>query len=76
MSENVNVPQWGELCKWERSYRAELFAEVWREVAISRSLRLMGITQTKIPEQRHLFRVATSWPQGVDGASCKQKGVE
>ena len=22
VSEDVNVPQWGELCKWERSYRA------------------------------------------------------
>ena len=22
VSENVNVPQWGELCKWEPSYQA------------------------------------------------------
>ena len=24
VSETVNVAQWGELCKWERSYRAKV----------------------------------------------------
>ena len=27
VSENVNVPQWGELCKWECSYRAKLYRD-------------------------------------------------
>ena len=27
VSESVNVPQWGELCKWKRSYRARLSAK-------------------------------------------------
>ena len=39
VSENVNVPQWGELCKWEHSYQAFIITDTIQVCSITNKIK-------------------------------------
>ena len=58
MSENVNVPQWRELCKWERSYQALYYLVPW-----ARNVKKLNCSITILPKCGHndLTQMRTQW---------------